>query len=125
MAKILVAEDEKDILELVEISLQLGGFEVIKAMDGLEALEKAFTQEPDLILLDIKMPKLSGYEVCKKLKESPQTKHIPVVFLTARGQEHEIKAGYESGGDDYIIKPFAPDELPKRVQEILKRFKKW
>ncbi len=124
MARILVVEDEKDILELVEISLQLGGLEVIKAGDGLEALEKALTEKPDLILLDIKMPGLSGYEVCRKLKELPQTKNIPVVFLTARGQEHEIREGLEAGGDDYIVKPFAPDELPRRVKEILSRFRK-
>ncbi|MCS7286819.1 MAG: response regulator [Anaerolineae bacterium] len=124
MAKILVIEDEKDILELVEISLQLGGFEVAKAIDGLEGLEKAISEKPDLILLDIKLPKLSGYDVCKKLKEIPITKDIPVVFLTARGQDHEIKAGFESGGDDYIVKPFAPDELPRRVREILSRFKR-
>ncbi len=124
MARILVVEDEKDILELVEISLQLGGLEVIKAEDGLEALEKALTEKPDLILLDIKMPGLSGYEVCRKLKELPQTKNIPVVFLTARGQEHEIREGLEAGGDDYIVKPFAPDELPRRVKEILSRFRK-
>ncbi len=124
MAKILVVEDERDILELVEISLQLGGFEVAKAMDGLEAVEKALTEQPDLILLDIKLPKLSGYDVCRKLKEIPDTKNIPVVFLTARGQEHEIKAGFDAGGDGYIIKPFSPDELPRRVQEFLNRFKK-
>lgn len=124
MAKILVVEDERDILELVEISLQLGGFEVAKAMDGLEAMEKALTEQPDLILLDIKLPKLSGYEVCKKLKEIPQMKNVPVVFLTARGQEHEIKAGFEAGGDDYIIKPFSPEELPRKVREILNRLKK-
>lgn len=124
MAKILVIEDEKDILELVEISLQLGGFEVAKAIDGLEGLEKAISEKPDLILLDIKLPKLSGYDVCKKLKEIPITKDIPVVFLTARGQDHEIRAGFESGGDDYIVKPFAPDELPRKVREILNRFKR-
>lgn len=124
MAKILVVEDERDILELVEISLQLGGFEVAKAMDGLEAIEKALTEQPDLILLDIKLPKLSGYDVCRKLKEIPQMKNTPIVFLTAKGQEHEIRAGFEARGDDYIIKPFSPDELPRKVQEILNRFKK-
>ncbi len=124
MAKILVVEDERDILELVEISLQLGGFEVVKAQDGLEAVEKALTESPDLILLDIKMPGLSGYDVCRKLREIPQTRDIPIVFLTARGQEHEIRAGLEAGGDDYIIKPFAPDELPRRVQEVLNRRRK-
>ncbi len=124
MAKILVVEDEKDILELIEISLQLGGFEVTKAVDGLEAIEKAVAEKPDLILLDIKIPKLSGYEVCKKLKEIPQTMDIPIVFLTARGQEYEVKAGFEAGGNDYIIKPFAPEDLPRRVREILSRHRK-
>ncbi len=119
MAKILVAEDERDILELISFTLELGGHEVIQASDGLEALEKAVLETPDLILLDVRMPKLTGYEVCGKLKENELTAKIPVVFLSAKGQEAEIKQGLEMGAMDYIVKPFAPDELLKKVEQYL------
>ena len=124
MAKILVAEDERDILELITFSLELGGFEVIQAMDGLEALEKAIVERPDLVLLDIRMPKLTGYEVCEKLKESEVTRDIPVVFISAKGQEMEIKQGLEAGAVDYVVKPFAPDELIRKMQEIIDKYSK-
>ncbi|HDN79851.1 MAG: two-component system response regulator [Chloroflexi bacterium] len=124
MAKILVAEDERDILELITFSLELGGFEVIQAMDGLEALEKAIVEKPDLVLLDIRMPKLTGYEVCEKLKESEVTRDIPVVFISAKGQEMEIKQGLEAGAVDYVVKPFAPDELIRKMQEIIDKYSK-
>lgn len=121
MAKILVAEDEKDILDLITFTLQLGGFEVIQASDGLEALEKAILEAPDLILLDIRMPKLTGYDVCKKLKENEATRNTPVVFISAKGQEAEIKQGMELGAIDYIVKPFAPDELIEKMKDLLNK----
>lgn len=121
MAKILIAEDEKDIRDLVVFSLTYGGFEAIGAINGIDAIEKATTELPDLILMDVRMPQMSGYEACEKLKSNPATRDIPVVFLSAKGQESEIRQGLSAGAEEYILKPFAPDELVRRVQEILKR----
>ena len=119
MFKILIAEDERDILELITFTLQYGGYEVIPTSNGLEAWEVIRRELPHLVLLDVRMPGMSGYEVCKKVKTNPQTKHIPVVFLSAKGQESEINTGYETGAIDYILKPFAPDQLLKRLRELL------
>ncbi len=120
MTKILIAEDEPDILELVAITLStLGGFEVVKAKNGIEAVEKAQTEAPDLILMDVRMPQMTGYQACVKLKEMPETKDIPVAFLSAKGQEKEIEQGLEVGAEEYILKPFAPEVLVDKVREIL------
>lgn len=119
--RILVAEDEADIRGLIVFSLQYAGFDVVEALNGEEAVEKASTVEPDLILLDVRMPRMSGYEACKVLKGQDTTKRIPIVFLSARGQEAEIKHGLELGAEEYILKPFAPDELYRRVESILQR----
>jgi DNA-binding response OmpR family regulator len=119
--KILVAEDEPDIRGLIVFSLQYAGFEVIEAFNGQDAVEKAAVVKPDLILLDVRMPKMTGYEACKALKAQAVTEGIPVVFLSARGQESEIKHGLELGAEEYILKPFAPDELYRRVESILQR----
>lgn len=122
MAKILIAEDEKDIRELVTFTLRgLGKYDVVQAANGAEAVDKAQTEKPDLILMDGRMPRLSGYEACVKLKEIEATKDIPVVFLSAKGQEAEIQQGLAAGAYEYILKPFAPDELVNRVREILKQ----
>jgi len=123
MTKILVAEDERDIRELIGFTLQFAGFEVVLAENGVKALEKVSDVDPDLILLDVRMPKMTGYEACRKLKENEETSDIPVVFLSAKGQETEIKEGLASGAEEYILKPFAPDELTARVKEILSRLK--
>ncbi|MFN2290833.1 MAG: response regulator transcription factor [Anaerolineae bacterium] len=120
-SKILVVEDEPDIRGLITFSLKYAGFAVIEALNGEEALDMAAAEEPDLILLDVRMPKLNGYEVCKILKSQEDTKGIPIVFISARGQEAEIKRGLELGAEEYILKPFAPDELYRRVQVILQR----
>jgi DNA-binding response OmpR family regulator len=122
-ATILVAEDEQDIRNLIAFSLQYVGYTVIQAANGEEAVEKAPKAQPDLIMLDVRMPKLNGYEACRKLKSLPSTQRIPVVFLSARGQETEIKHGLELGAEEYILKPFAPDELQQRVKSILARLK--
>jgi len=122
--KILVAEDEPDIRGLIVFSLQYAGFEVIEAFNGQDAVDKATAVNPDLILLDVRMPKMTGYEACKALKAQPATQGIPVVFLSARGQESEIKHGLELGAEEYILKPFAPDELYRRVESILQRLYK-
>ncbi len=123
MTRILVAEDEEDIRELIAFTLtNLSGFEVIVVPNGPEAMKKAQTEPLDLIILDVKMPGMSGYEVCTELKSSNKTADIPVVFLSAKGQEGEIREGLEAGGLEYILKPFAPEDLCKRVARILKKY---
>jgi DNA-binding response OmpR family regulator len=119
MAKILVAEDERDIRELIAYTLRFAGFDVAVAENGNEAIEMVEADKPDLIILDVRMPKVTGYEVCRKLKERPDTSQIPVLFLSAKGQEAEIQEGLKSGAEGYIIKPFAPDELVTRVRDTL------
>jgi DNA-binding response OmpR family regulator len=120
---ILVSEDERDIRELIVISLLTNGLtNVIQAHNGEEAVAQAKTHKPALILMDVRMPKMTGYEACKVLKEDDSTANIPVVFLSAKGQEAEVKLGKELGAVEYIIKPFAPDELVHRVRDILKRY---
>ena len=121
MPRILVAEDERDIRELIGFTLRYAGFEVELATNGAEAVEKAPDVQPDLIMLDVRMPRMTGYEACRKLKENPVTAEIPVVFLSAKGQEVEIEQGLASGALEYIVKPFAPDDLASQVKDILKR----
>lgn len=121
MAKILIAEDERDIRELIVFTLEFGGFEVIAATNGQEAVELARQHRPDLILLDVRMPKMSGYEACRLLKAQEETRIIPVVFLSAKGQEAEIREGLAAGADAYILKPFAPDELIQQIRALLDR----
>lgn len=122
MTKILVAEDETDIRELVAYSLvNIGGFEVIKAKNGIEAVDLARAELPDLILMDVRMPKMTGVEACVELKTIPETQAIPIVFLSAMGQEQEIQQGIDVGGAEYILKPFAPDVLMNKVRDILQR----
>jgi DNA-binding response OmpR family regulator len=121
MAKILIAEDERDIRELVSFSLQFGGFTVVQAANGAEAVEYAQKEMPDLILMDVRMPKMTGYEACRQMKTMESVREIPVVFLSAKGQESEIQTGMEVGAEEYILKPFAPDELVKQVQAVLDR----
>ncbi len=121
---ILVAEDERDIRELVVFTLQLGGFKVVDVPNGQEAVEKALKINPDLILMDVRMPIMTGYEACEMLKADEKTKDIPVVFLSAKGQEIEVNTGLELGAEEYFLKPFAPDELTKRVNEILAKYGK-
>jgi two-component system alkaline phosphatase synthesis response regulator PhoP len=125
MAKILIAEDERDIRELIEFTLTaLASHQVFKAADGVEAVEIALRVMPDLIMMDVRMPRMTGYEACKILKQNDAAKNIPIVFLSAKGQETEIDTGLDVGAYDYILKPFAPYELANRVSEILKRFEK-
>lgn len=119
MAHILIAEDERDIRELIKFTLTFAGHQITEAANGEEAVEKATEVIPDLILTDVRMPKMTGYEACKIIKANESTAHIPVVILSAKGQDEEKDLGVESGADDYIVKPFAPDELTKRVAEIL------
>jgi len=121
---ILVAEDERDIRDLIVFTLQFSGFKVIQAANGLEAVQEASAHKPDLILMDVRMPKMTGYEACQALKKQDNTRDIPVVFLSAKGQEAEINVGIELGAEDYFLKPFAPDELPGRINKILDKYGK-
>lgn len=119
--RVLIVEDERDIRELIAFTLQLGGLETFEAGNGEAGVAMAIELQPDLVLMDVRMPKMTGFEACKQLKASPATKAIPVVFLSAKGQISEIQQGMESGALEYILKPFAPDELLKQVQDILAR----
>ena len=119
MSKILIAEDERDILDLITYTLRYGGYQVIPTTNGNQAWERTREEMPSLVLLDIRMPEKSGYEVCELIKNDHRTSHIPIVFLSAKGQESEIKAGYETGAVDYILKPFAPDQLLTRLEQVL------
>ena len=118
---ILVVEDELDILQLVAHNLKSADFDVLTAQDGYEALTVAKNHLPQLIILDLMIPGLDGFEVCKELKRSPVTKDIPVLMLTARGEEVDRIVGLELGADDYVVKPFSPRELILRVRAILRR----
>jgi len=124
MAKILIAEDERDIRDLVAFTLRFAGHEVFAAGNGEEAVDMAPKVNPDLILMDVRMPRMTGYEACKVMKATPDLKDIPVVFLSAKGQENEIQQGLDVGAEEYLLKPFAPDQLTIRVKEILARFGK-
>ena len=124
MAKILIAEDERDIRDLITFTLRFAGHDVTAASNGAEAVEQVEKVMPDLIMLDVRMPKMTGYEACEQIKSQEATKHIPVVFLSAKGQDTEVRIGMEAGATDYILKPFAPDKLTERVAEILKKHNK-
>jgi len=121
---ILVAEDERDIRDLIVFTLQMSGFDIVDVPNGEEAVKKAPEVKPDLILMDVRMPKMTGLEACVALKQLDSTKDIPVIFLSARGQETEISTGRAVGAEDYILKPFAPDELSQRVNQILTKYGK-
>ena len=118
---VLVADDDEDIVRFVEVNLRLEGFEVVTAADGKEALEQALEISPDLVLLDIMMPEMDGFQVCQSLRANSQTKHIPVIMLTARSLSADKVVGLTAGADDYIIKPFDPIELVARVKSALRR----
>ena len=124
MAKILIAEDEPDIRELVAFTLRFAGHEVVTASNGEEAVQTAGREFPDLILMDVRMPRMTGYDACRVMKANPELKDIPVVFLSAKGQESEIQTGLEAGAEEYLLKPFAPDQLTDRVRAILSKFGK-
>ncbi len=124
MTKILIAEDERDIRDLITFTLGFAGFEVVATSNGEEALNLARQELPDLILMDVRMPRMTGYEACAAVKADPKLKNIPVVFLSAKGQDSEIQAGLKAGAVDYILKPFAPDQLTERIKAVLAQFGK-
>jgi len=118
--KVLLAEDEEDIRKVAQMSLQFrSGWKVALASNGEECLAKATEDPPDLILLDCMMPKLDGYETCRRLKASPALREIPVIFLTAKSQESEMRKGLELGAAGYLIKPFNPMSLAAEIRKIL------
>ena len=119
--KILVVDDEEDILELVRYNLARDGYRVVCAASGEQALNKAGSEPFDLILLDLMLPGIDGLEVAKKLKNKPETRHIPIIMLTAKGEEADIVTGLELGADDYVTKPFSPRILVARVKAVIRR----
>lgn len=124
MAKIMIVEDETDIRDLISFTLEYAGFQVIAYSNGEDACQAAETEMPDLIIMDVRMPRMTGYEACTTIKANITTKDIPIVFLSAKGQEAEIQAGLESGALEYLLKPFAPEELVQHVSELLTQFGK-
>jgi two-component system phosphate regulon response regulator PhoB len=121
---ILAVDDEEDLLELIRYNLNKEGYRVSTAMTGEKALASVITHQPDLILLDLMLPGLDGFEVCKLLKNNPKTSHIPIVMLTAKSEETDIVTGLELGADDYITKPFSPKVLIARIRALFRRKKR-
>ncbi|MFH1783762.1 MAG: response regulator [bacterium] len=121
MTKILVADDSPFVLEIVETVLKSEGFEVVTASDGAEAWEKVQNEKPDVIVCDVVMPKMNGYEICQKVKESEELKNIPVLILTTKAQDKDVKLAQVSGADLYMTKPFDPDELADKVRRFFEK----
>lgn len=121
MARILIVEDEKDIRDVIAFNLKQAGHEVQAVARGEEALAAMASKTPALVLLDVMLPDMSGMDVCRTLKRSPEYGHVPVLMLTARGEEIDRVVGFEVGADDYVVKPFSMRELLLRVQAILRR----
>lgn len=119
--KILIVDDEPDILELISYNLKKEGFHISTALDGEEALQKVRAGHLDLIVLDLMLPGIHGMELCRILRNNPKTAHVPIIMLTARGEESDKVHGLESGADDYMTKPFSPKELIARVKAVLRR----
>ncbi len=119
--KIMVVDDEPAIVELIEYNVKRAGFDVVTAADGTSACSLALTEKPDLIVLDIMLPGMDGFEVCRRLVSDAETAKIPILFLTARREEIDRVVGLEMGGDDYVTKPFSPRELIARIKAILRR----
>lgn len=116
--KILIVDDEPVLCLTVKDRLEFEGYEVIIAVDGKEGLDKARTEKPDLVLLDLMLPKIDGYKVCRMLKFDEKYKHIPIIIFTARAQESDEKMGMEVGADAYITKPFKPEVLISKIKEL-------
>jgi DNA-binding response OmpR family regulator len=121
--KVLLVDDEVDFVDVVRTRLEANNFEVVTAYDGEEALEKVKEKMPDIIILDIMMPKISGFDVCRKLKSDQNYKEIPIIMLTARFQVNDIKLGAAMGANAYITKPFEPQVLLEKMQELLQKNK--
>ena len=119
--KVLVVEDEQDILQLVKLYLEKEGFRAFTAMTGIEALKKVKAEKPDLIVLDLMLPEMDGLEVCKRVRSASDTAMLPIIMLTAKAEESDTIVGLELGADDYVTKPFSPKALVARVKALLRR----
>ena len=122
MAVVVIAEDDRDIRELVELILEEDGYTSVSAIDGLCALNACHAKRPDAVLLDVSMPgELTGLEVCRRIRIDDDLRTVRVMLLTARAHEQDVSAGYAAGADDYLVKPFNPGELTRRIEELLRR----
>jgi len=119
--KILIVEDEKDIVEMIEYNLKKEGYTTLAVLNGSDAMPSAKRERPDLVILDLMLPDIDGFEICKRLKNNELTGHIPIIMLTAKSQEVDKVAGLELGADDYMTKPFSPRELTARIKAVLRR----
>lgn len=124
MTRVVVADDDDDILELIRFKLEQAGMDVEAVGDGVTALEACRRETPDLVLLDIMMPGMSGLDVCRTLRDDLGMGSVPVILLTARAQESDVDQGFDAGADDYIVKPFSPRELSSRVRAVLARVRR-
>ena len=121
MTSVLVVDDDPDVCDLVRYKLEQSGFDVRRASDGDQALREVDAEVPDLVLLDIMMPGMSGLEVLERWRANGATEKLPIIMLTAKAQENDVERGFELGADDYVIKPFSPRELARRVTAVLSR----
>jgi CheY-like chemotaxis protein len=117
--KILITDDDPVIIELLQVNLEMEGYDVVTAANGLEAVDKASSESPDLVILDIMMPKMDGWSARAELLKSPRTADLPVIFLSARAQQADLKKGYEAGVAEYVTKPFEPVELLSIIERVL------
>ena len=124
MSKILVVDDDTDICDLITFKLESMGHEVVTEADGEGGLAAAHSEQPDLVILDWMMPRLTGLEVCVALRSDPDLARVPVILLTAKAQEADVHRGFSAGADDYIVKPFSPRELATRVDALLERLQR-
>ncbi|HZJ06651.1 MAG TPA: response regulator [Nocardioidaceae bacterium] len=121
MARIVVADDDEDIRELVTFKLRQSGHQIVAVADGAAAVAACQESAPDLVVLDVMMPGMSGLDACQVLRQNPALAQVPIILLTARAQEADIARGFRSGADDYVVKPFSPGELADRVAGVLQR----
>ena len=122
MATVVIAEDDRDIRELVELILEEDGYTTVPVSDGLGALDACRAKSPEVVLLDVSMPgELTGLEVCRRIRADEDLGGVRVMLLTARAREQDVNAGYAAGADDYLVKPFNPSELTRRIEELLRR----
>ncbi len=119
--RILVVDDEVYIVHILEFTLTMEGYDVVTAADGDEALRKVEEDRPDLVVLDIMMPRMDGYEVCRRLREEEETRDLPVILLSAKGRPIDRETGMEVGANDYIVKPFSPRRLLEKIRDLLDR----
>ncbi len=121
MARIVIADDDADIRELVVFKLRHAGHQVVPVADGGAAVEACLSNRPDLVILDVMMPGMSGLEAARALRQEESMNGVPIIMLTARAQESDIEQGFDAGADDYVVKPFSPRELASRVEAVLAR----